>query len=157
LLGLRACEVAALKLEHLHWREGQLTIPRAKATRQRSLPLAPEVAEAICKYLQNGRPKARSRAVFLRHRAPIGPLSSKQVSTIVRKYILQAGIKNPPALGSHVLRHSMATCLVNHGVPMKQISDILGHRSLESTYIYTKVDVRSLSDVSRPFPALKEN
>jgi site-specific recombinase XerD len=156
LLGLRACEVAALKLEHLHWREGQLTIPRAKATRQRSLPLAPEVAEAICKYLQNGRPKARSRAVFLRHRAPIGPLSSKQVGTIVRKYILQAGIKNPPALGSHVLRHSMATCLVNQGVPMKQISDILGHRSLESTYIYTKVDVRSLSEVSRPFPALKE-
>lgn len=157
LLGLRACEVAALKLEHLHWRDGQLTIPRAKATRQRSLPLAPEVAEAICKYLQNGRPKTRSRAVFLRHRAPTAPLSNKQVGTIVRKYILQAGIKNPPTLGSHVLRHSMATCLVNQGVPMKQISDILGHRSLESTYIYTKVDVRRLSEVSRPFPALKED
>lgn len=157
LLGLRAGEVVALKLEHLHWREGCLTIPRAKVTRQRSLPLAPEVAEAICKYLQNARPKTRSRSVFVRHRAPIQPMSRSNVGTIVRKYILQAGIKDPPKLGSHVLRHSLATCLVNEGVPMKQIADILGHSSLESTYIYTKVDVRSLSEVPLPFPRLKEN
>lgn len=157
LLGLRACEIAALKLDHVHWREGQLTIPRAKSSRQRSLPLPPEAAEVLCQYLQNGRPKTRSRAIFLRHRAPVAPLSSSQVGTIVRKYILQAGIKDAPKLGAHVLRHSLATCLVNQGVPMKEISDILGHRNLDSTYIYTKVDVRSLSEVSRPFPALKEN
>lgn len=155
MLGLRAGEVTALKLDHVHWREGRLTVPRAKMARQRSLPLPPQVAEALCLYLQHGRPKTRSRTIFLRRHAPVKPLSSSQVGTIVRTHMFQAGIKEPPAMGSHVLRHSLATCLVNEGVPLKQIADILGHVNIVSTSIYAKVDVRRLSEVPFPFPKIK--
>lgn len=157
LLGLRAGEVAALKLDHVHWREGRLTVPKAKVCRQRSLPLPPEAAQVLSDYLQQGRPKTPDRALFLRHRAPVRPLSGHAIGTIVRTHILKAGIKEATKKGSHVLRHSLATCLINEGVPLKQISDILGHANIQTTCIYTKVDVRHLSEVARPFPAMKEN
>ena len=155
MLGLRAGEVTALKLDHVHWREGRLTVPRAKMARQRSLPFPPQAAEALSLYLQHGRPKTRSRTIFMSHRAPIRPLSSGQIGTIVRNHIYQAGIKEAPAMGSHVLRHSLATSLVNEGVPLKQIADILGHVNIVSTGIYAKVDVRRLSEVPLPFPKIK--
>ena len=157
LLGLRAGEVAALKLDHVYWREGRLTVPRAKASRQRSLPLPSEAARALADYLQHGRPKTQTRALFLRCRAPIMPLSPNAVTHLVRHNTRRAGITGTLHTGSHVLRHSLATLLINKGVPVKQISDILGHADIRSTCIYTKVDVRRLSEVARPFPALKEN
>jgi site-specific recombinase XerD len=157
LLGLRAGEVVALELEHIHWREGLLTVPKAKTNFQRSLPLSPEVAKALSDYLQHGRPKTQGRTLFLRQCAPVGPLSNCAVGAIVRGHILRAGIKETTKKGSHVLRHSLATCLINEGVPLKQISDILGHANIQTTLIYTKVDVRHLNEVARPFPAMKDN
>ena len=157
LLGLRAGEVAALRLDHVRWREGQLIVPKAKVSRQRTLPLPPEAAQVLADYLRNARPKTQSRMLFLRHRAPLRSLSSSAVGSIVRTHILQAGIKDAPKKGSHVLRHSLATCLVNEGVPLKQIADLLGHVNLQSTCIYAKVDVSHLSEVARPFPIIKEH
>ena len=131
-------------------------MPKAKSSRQRTLPLPPEAAQVLADYLQHGRPKTPSRVLFLRYRAPLGPLSAGAVGTIVRTHLLQAGIKDAPKKGSHVLRHSLATCLINEGVPLKQIADLLGHVNLQSTCIYAKVDVRHLSEVARPFPTIKE-
>lgn len=156
LLGLRAGEIVALKLDHVDWREGRLTVPKAKMSRQRVLPLPPEAAAVLSDYLRHGRPQIASRALFLRARAPQGPLMSGAVGTIVRKYILQTGIKEAPKKGAHVLRHSLATCLVNRGVPMKQIADLLGHGHIQSTCVYAKVDVSRLGEVARPFPAIEE-
>ena len=156
LLGLRAGEVAALTLDHVQWRERHLTVPAAKASRQRTMPLPSEAAKVLADYLRRGRPKTRSRMLFVRHRAPIKALCNRSVGSIVSTHILQAGIKEPIRKGSHVLRHSLATCLINKGVPIKQISDILGHSSIQTTSIYAKVDVQHLAEVARPFPAVKE-
>jgi site-specific recombinase XerD len=120
------------------------------------MPLPSEAAKVLADYLRRGRPKTRSRMLFVRHRAPIKALCNRSVGSIVSTHILQAGIKEPIRKGSHVLRHSLATCLINKGVPIKQISDILGHSSIQTTSIYAKVDVQHLAEVARPFPAVKE-
>ncbi len=69
----------------------------------------------------------------------------------MRKHLDRAGI-DAPSHGAHMLRHSLASRLVNEGVPIKQIADVLGHASIDTTAIYTKVDIRSLSSVALPFP-----
>jgi len=154
ILGLRAGEVAALCLDHLDWRGGSLKVPAAKSRRERVLPVPSEVAEALCDYIQNGRPRLDYREVFVSSRAPLHPMGSTSVSWIVRKYVLQAGI-DAPKKGSHMLRHSLATHLLNEGVAMKEIADILGHGQIETTQVYAKVDLRRLREVPLPFPLLE--
>ena len=89
---------------------------------------------------------------FLRHGSPKGTLdSSHGVSNIVRRYLKIAGI-DAPAHGAYLLRHTLATRLVNQQVPIKEIADVLGHTSIDTTAIYSKVDVVGLAAVALPFP-----
>ncbi len=152
VLGLRNIEVRELKPEDIDWRAGRLIIRRTKSRKERTAPLTKEVGEALAEYLVHGRPAVRSPYVFVRHRAPYGSfISSASIGSIVKKSLRRAKIE-APSWGSHLLRHSLATRLVNEGVPIKQIADLLGHASIDTTAIYTKVDVRSLSMVALPFP-----
>jgi site-specific recombinase XerD len=152
LLGMRGGEVAALKLDDIDWPNARLVVQANKVRKERVLPLPPEVGEALYDYIRNGRPRAGQREVFMRSRAPLGPISSAgSLVTIVRKYIHQTGI-DAPKKGTHLLRHSLATRLVNAEVPMKDIADILGHASIETTTIYAKVDKTRLKRVALPFP-----
>ena len=66
------------------------------------------------------------------------------------RHLLRAGIR-APNYGAHLLRHSLVTCLVNQGVPIKQIADLLGHVSINTTAIYTKVDTVTLAAVALAF------
>ncbi|MBC8277277.1 MAG: tyrosine-type recombinase/integrase [FCB group bacterium] len=155
LLGLRASEVLALELDHIDWQNRSIIVPATKSSKERALPLMPELAEALAGYIKNGRPDSKEhRKIFFRVRAPIVPLTSGGALVfLVRKYIRKTGIESP-SQGTHLLRHSLATKLVNSGVPLKSIADILGHTNINSTKIYSKVDVRSLSDVALPFPMI---
>jgi site-specific recombinase XerD len=99
-------------------------------------------------------PECAAPEVILRHDAPIGPLSSPSaVSRIVTRNLRRAAIVAPARPGTHMLRHSLATRLVNRGVPIKQIADLLGHCSIDTTAIYSKVDVTRLTAVALPWPA----
>ena len=90
--------------------------------------------------------------VFVHHRAPIGPYkSSGGIGRIIAKHLLKTGIA-APCRGAHLLRHSMATRMTNVGVPIKTIADVLGHGSIDTTAIYTKVDMSTLTTVALPFP-----
>ena len=80
---------------------------------------------------------------------PQGPISS--AGQIVRKHLLRAKI-TAPSYGAHLLRHSLATRMVNQGAAIKQIADVLGHQSINTTAIYTKVDTNHLAEVALPFP-----
>jgi len=150
-LGLRAGEVASLDLDNIDWEAGCLSV-RGKSGRQTQLPLLPEVGEAIVAYLQHGRPRSTSRHVFLRADAPIrGFIGPSAIACIVRRAIKRAGI-NTPTKGAHQFRHGLATEMLRHGASLTEIGEVLGHRSPETTKIYTKVDLEALRPLALPWP-----
>jgi integrase/recombinase XerD len=149
-LGLRTAEVAALRLEDVDWRAGQILI-RGKGSRLDRLPLPHAVGQALVDYLSRARPRCGCRSLFLtvRGRPPRG-LSAMAVRQIVPRACERAGL---PRLGAHRLRHTLASDLLRAGNSLPQIGQVLRHRSLLSTAIYAKVDTVRLRDVARPWPS----
>jgi site-specific recombinase XerD len=150
-MGLRAGEVAAIQLEHLNWREGTLTIPHGKSRRADVLPLPVSTGKAIMQYVRAARPPSTSRALFVRHRAPHSvPITGKVVSNAIRRAFEHSGLGR--CAGTHVLRHSAAVRMRWAGASLKEIADVLRHRSLDTTMIYSKVDLPQLAAVAGPWP-----
>jgi site-specific recombinase XerD len=146
-LGLRVGDIRCLRLEHLNWKESRIEMTQTKTGSFLVLPLTEEVGEALIDYLRHGRPVTSHREVFLRINAPVEPFGSNDnLHHIITFYRQRAGIALPPqgGIGLHSLRHTVATWLLEAGTPLETIASILGHRSLESTQIYTKVDVETL-------------
>jgi site-specific recombinase XerD len=148
-LGLRAGEVAALQLEDVNWRAGEVLI-RGKADRHERLPLPADVGEALAGYLRQGRPRRPDRDLFLQARAPYAPLTSHAVRAIVARAAGRAGL---PPLAAHRLRHTAATQMLAAGAPLPEIAGVLRHRNLTSTSGYAKVDYASLGEVAQRWPA----
>lgn len=153
-LGLRAGEAARLGLDDLDWRRGTLRIVAGKGRRARLLPLPVDVGRAIVAYLRRGRPRTSARCLFVRRRAPLGAMSSKAVRHEIRQGWTRAGVE-VPSKGTHALRHTAATGLLRGGASLKEIADLLGHRTLDTTAIYAKVDLESLAEVARPWPEVR--
>ena len=149
-LGLRACEVMALEIGDLRWREGEFVV-RGKGTVRDRLPLLPDVGEALTLYLKD-RPRCSSRRVFLCMKAPHRGFSHPStVSTIVARTLARAGL-TPPTRGAHLLRHSLAIRMVQGGASFAEIGQVLRHRSPATTEIYAKLDFGALRDVALPWP-----
>ena len=150
-LGLRSSEVVFLELDDIDWKDGTLSV-RGKGGRRLQLPLPADVGEAIVAYVRHGRPPSNSRRVFLRARAPLqGFLGPSAVGSIVRQALLRAGI-DAPTTGAHQFRHGLATEMLRHGASLDEIGELLGHRSPETTKIYTKVDIDALHTLALPWP-----
>jgi integrase/recombinase XerD len=150
-LGLRTIEVARLRLDDIDWRQGLIRIS-GKGHRVDVLPLPQETGRAIVNYLRHGRPQTSSRALFMRYRPPLDtPATACIVRAAVRYAARRCGLEHC-FHGPHVLRHSLAQRLVQGGIPLKQIADLLRHRSLDTTTIYAKVDLPALSRVALPWP-----
>ena len=148
-LGLRAGEVAALELDDIDWRAGEMVV-RGKGDRQERLPLPVDLGEAVVAYLRRGRPRAAGcRSVFVKARAPHRPLTSGAVTAIVSAAGRRAGL---PPISAHRLRHTAATEMLRAGAPLTEIGQVLRHRHLLSTAIYAKVDRKSLRTLARPWP-----
>jgi integrase/recombinase XerD len=155
-LGLRSCEAAALRLDDLDWRHATMTIRKGKSHRADVLPLPSTTGEAIAEYLHSGRrqakPSSDNRAVFIRHRAPLThPVDTSVVRSVVRQAAGRSGLDGK-LHGPHLLRHSAATRMLQGGASLKEIADVLRHRSLDTTAIYAKVDIARLSAVAQPWP-----
>jgi site-specific recombinase XerD len=150
-LGLRAGELTAMRLDDLHWDSGEMLV-RGKGQRHDRLPIPREVGKALATYLRKGRPRSQSRHVFLRINAPHREFaSSSDISTIVRQAVDRAGL-HPPCKGAHVLRHSLATHMLQKGATMTEIGEVLRHRNPISTECYAKVDLRALSALAQSWP-----
>jgi site-specific recombinase XerD len=147
-LGLRRGEVAAVALDDVDWRAGELVI-RGKGSRIDRLPLPGDVGEALADYLRCGRPGGFGRTLFLRSCAPIVGLSSAGVSSVVVRACERAGI---PPVAAHALRHTLASELLRRGAALPEIGQVLRHQSLETTAIYAKVDQAALSRLALPWP-----
>ena len=145
--GLRGNEVAQLTLEDIDWQHERLNIPQRKAGHWSAYPLASVVGEAIIDYLKNGRPQTADRHVFLRAMAPWRPITSAAVSSAAVRYLQRAGVRVHRA-GAHTLRHTCVQRLVDAEFSLKTIGDYVGHRSPQSTKIYTKVDLAALREVA---------
>jgi site-specific recombinase XerD len=154
-LGLRASEVAAMRMDDVDWERATLRIPAGKSRRERVLPLTHRVGKALAIYIRYGRLKTSAQTVFVRHSSPRGTvLNTEQVRGAMRRvYPRVPGCEH--WTGTHVLRHTAATRLHRRGVSLKNLADILGHCSLDTTAIYTKIDLTSLSAVALPWPEVR--
>jgi len=149
-LGLRAGEVAKLKLSDIDWRNGRVAILSSKSKRSDWLPLTQEVGDAIIAYLECARPRQRSPRVFLTEFAPTRPMTRITVKCIVRRALIRAGVESPN-LGAHVLRHSAATAMLRNGVSLDGVRAVLRHASPQMTMHYAKVDIGLLSEIAQPW------
>ena len=149
-LGLRTCEVAALQISDIDWHQGTILIRGGKDHRVSILPLPKTTAEALAEYLCKGRPPTTARAVFVLHRAFKGrEIGVSTVRSAIRQAYARAGLDVSKV---HILRHTAATRMIQAGASLKEIADVLRHRSLESTALYTKVDLPDLAEVALPWP-----
>jgi site-specific recombinase XerD len=149
-LGLRAKDIRELRLENLDWAESRISLIQSKTGAPLILPLLDEVGNALIDYLQFGRPKSQRREIFLQATPPHHPFrSSSSLTTIMNRYRKLAGlsVEEFGSGGMHSLRHTLATRMMERNVPLESISSILGHRSMESTRIYTKVNLPALRTV----------
>lgn len=146
-LGLRAGEVAHLGLAALDWRAGEVVVHGKGKTLAR-LPLPQDVGQALSAYLLR-RPRVDSRAVFLRSRAPLRPLTQTGITQVVAKASKRAGLGR---VSPHQLRHTSATEMLRRGATLAQIAQVLRHRSLTTTALYAKVDRAALRELAQPWP-----
>jgi integrase/recombinase XerD len=147
--GIRGKRASELLLEDIHWDRSTIRIRSMKGGKEVVLPLLEPVGEAILQYLRH-RPKNRVREVFLWSRAPFRSLTGLAISQIAQKYMVKAKAKTYRS-GSSTFRHSWAIRALAHDTPMKAIADVLGHRYLDTTYIYAKADLKTLRQVAMPW------
>lgn len=149
-LGLRSREVISLNLDDIDWVAGTLRIVKCKSRRVDVMPLPQTTGSAIAAYLRAERPQTTNRRVFVRHVAPVDePVGPDVVRRAVREAYQRCGL---PYTRVHILRHTLASRLLNTGGTLKEVADVLRHRELNTSQIYAKVDIGRLSAVAMPWP-----
>jgi site-specific recombinase XerD len=150
--GLRNKELRQLELGDIHWRAGELVLRQTKGHRNRVVPLLEEAGTALAEYVLHARPQTTDRRIFLSLVPPIRAFTnSSTISRIVLTRLQRAGIPIQRG-GAHLLRHSLATRLIEARRPIKEVADLLGHQHIDTTSFYVKVAVPQLGDVPLPFP-----
>ena len=149
-LGLRTREILKMTLDDINWENGVFTV-YGKGGYQEQLPVTKDVGQAIVMYLKKARPKCDTRGLFVSTKAPIKELARSSICCIVHRACQRAGL-SPPHQGAHLLRHSLATRMLREGATMSEIAEILRHRSPATTEIYAKVDLKSLREITMPWP-----
>jgi site-specific recombinase XerD len=146
---LRAGEIAALQLDDIDWRAGELMV-HGKGNRTERLPLPPDVGDSVAAYLHRARPAtATGRTVFVGTRAPHCALTRGAVSQIVAVAADRAGLGR---IRAHLLRHTAATLMLRGGATLPEIGQVLRHRRALATAIYAKVDRDALRTIARRWP-----
>jgi integrase len=152
-LGLRSCEIAHLMLNDIDWQAGTIVLKGTKSRRQDILPLPMTTGQALADYLQHERSTTKNPGVFVRCMPPYNqPISASAIQKIINRAYRRVEL---PHSGSHALRHTLACRLVENGSSLKEIADVLRHRSLSTTLIYAKLDTSKLSAVALPWPGSK--
>lgn len=150
-LGLRAGDIMHLRLSDIDWKDASIQVC-GKGRRPTRLPLTQELGQVIVAYLKKGRPRTNADTLFTHCRAPYHAFGSGAVSAIVDRAFRRAGVVRPSRGAAHLLRHSFATSMLRQGASLEDIAAILRHRSVETTQIYAKVDIRSLRQIAQPWP-----
>lgn len=150
--GLRRSDVARLALKDFDARAATLTVRRNKSRRAHEVPLPSEARDALLTYVCKYRPRRTSDALFHAENYPYDKgITAGAVSAIVTRAFRRSGIEHV-SMGAHTLRHSLATHLVARRMPLKSIADVLIHKSIETTVLYTRLDRERLATIARPWP-----
>lgn len=154
-LGLRSTEIIAMQLDDINWRNAEILI-RGKGGLHDKTPLLQDVGEAIADYIRHER-KGTSRRLFVRSRSPHKPFEDAQVlNTILKQALETTDIPRPKQYTvSHILRHSLATNLVQLGASLEEISNTLRHRSRQTTLLYARQDINGLRTIAQSWPLTK--
>ena len=147
-LGLRAAEVAGIRLGDIDWRQGVLTV-RGKGSVLDELPVPADVGAAMADYVRHGRPRSSSQLLFVSVRAPFAGLSPESVGSVVQRACGQAGLAG---FGPHRLRHAVACQLQRDGASLEEIGQLLRQRDPRTTARYATVDAAALTALARPCP-----
>lgn len=147
-LGLRANEIAQMRLDDIDWRAGELLV-HSKGGATDRLPLPDDVGQALVAYLRRGRPATATRVMFLRARPPLGPLSRNGVVFVPRSASARAGIA---VIGAHRLRHTAATRMLQAGASLREVGQVLRHDRDQTTSLYLHLDREGLTSVVRCWP-----
>jgi|SRR5450755_735888 integrase/recombinase XerD len=151
--GVRAGEIASLRLDDVDWRKEVIRIRHRKTGVTSYLPLLPDVGEAILAYLRQVRPKVSFREIFIRIRAPYRPFrDGSSLYGLVRYRIDAAGVPPQGKRGPHVFRHARAVSMIRASIPLKEIGDVLGHRASDSTFLYLKLATEDLRAIALEIP-----
>lgn len=151
--GLRAGEIAKLRLDDVDWRADRFVVRHTKTGCQSDLPLVPAVGDALLAYLRRGRPVTDAREVFVHAKAPYRPFSrGSSLYLLVRLRLEAAGVSPAGKRGPHTFRHARAVSLLRASATTKTIGDLLGHRSAESTRPYLKLATNDLREVALEIP-----
>lgn len=149
--GVRLSELVNARIENLSLEEGWIRVT-GKGSKTRLTPVGAAAREAIAAYLDHARPELvkprTSSHIFLSRNGT--RLTTARIWQIVKERAALAGL-DPKKLHPHLLRHSFATHLLNHGADLRVIQEMLGHADISTTQIYTHVDQKRLKDVHRRF------
>jgi len=157
-LGMRASDISGLEFGNILWSTSTISFKQFKTGETVELPLPAEVGESIIDYIKYARPVAESRFVFLYNKFPNAPIRPKTVSRIVSTAILKSGIDvGGRKHGSHALRHTMASLLLENKTPLPVISELLGHKSIQSSMCYLRIDIESLRQCALDVPPVPES
>jgi site-specific recombinase XerD len=149
-MGLRGGEVAKLMLADIDWRAGTVMLRRTKSRRQDILPLPASTGRALADYIRHERPATTNPAVFVRRHAPRDqPIGVDAIRRVIGDAYRRIGLSHNR---THALRHTLAGQLLEHGSSLKEVADVLRHRSLNTTLIYAKLDSARLAAVALPWP-----
>jgi len=152
--GLRAVEVVSLRLQDIDWGHDRLQILHSKTGASSELPLLKVPGEAILEYLRRGRPKTNCPEVFVRARAPYRAFRSGTLYAALQERLKAADVIPQGKRGAHAFRHARAVSLLGRDTPLKVIGDVLGHRSIQSTMTYLKLDAEALRGVALEIPGV---
>lgn len=154
--GVRIGQVTTLQLKDIHWAGGTIDFPSIKGGRPLRLPLHPPVANALLAYIERDRGRLSFAEVFLTRPPNLHPFSvNNHFGTSLARYYRLAGLDGSFGGRAHAIRHAFATRLVEQGTPIKTIADLLGHRTIDNTFLYTKVDLPRLRQLARAWPQVK--
>ncbi len=153
--GVRGVQLRSMRLDDIDWEAEQIHFPAGKGGKALCLPLTAEAGNAVLQYLLHGRPNEPTfDELFLKTRPPFGPFyNPRALPRIVSRRLERAGIDVPEGVsrGLSSFRHAFASRLVGQ-VPFKHITDLLGHRDPNTSFIYTKVDFQGLEETALPWP-----
>lgn len=144
-LGLRAGDIVNLEFSNIDWENNLIKLTISKTSKETTLPLLPEVGNALLDYIKNSRRQCDLKHVFISASGACSKITSATLYNKVKSSIKKSKIdtKNRK-LGPHALRHSLATRMLKQGQPLPIISETLGHSDTQVTTIYTSIDYDSL-------------
>ena len=157
-LGLRAGDIVNLKFENIDWDNNIINLTMSKTDKEITLPLLPEVGNAILDYIKNSRRKCNLKEIFVSSKGKCEKISSSTLYNAVNHYIILSKIDiKDRKCGPHSLRHSLATRMLKQGQPLPVISETLGHSDSQVTTIYTSIDYDSLKDCALEIIPIKSS